>query len=315
MSTSGEPDIAAWVERAYDERGDAWQSARDVVGHWLGKICDQVLTGADRTRLDTSHSRIKEHARALDKLRQKAIEEDLEISSVSDVERALTDIVGMKVLCKSTRDQKAVFELLTDLEALGQLGVHKERNYVADPKPSGYRACHVILRVPVLNEDPVLVEVQIKTRLQDAWGELTHEDLYKPGAAMKPQPFHESVGRAMASLLAEVDKLADDLAVELESAADIGEADADHDSADSSDSLAVRVRTTGEKYALAVDSDGQQGLIPARAVRDAVGASGMIHVDDYVHVGDRLHVLVQEDERGLYYLPVSIDVGSTDESS
>lgn len=310
MKASVEPEIATWIERAYDERSETWQSARESVSHWLCKICDGMLLGADRSRLDTGQSRVKEQPRALDTLRQKAAEEQLAITSVADVEAQLTDLVGLKVLCKSTRDQRAVFEKLTDPDLLGELSVHKERNYLETPKPSGYRACHVILCVPVLNEDPVLVEIQIKTRLQDAWGELTHEDLYKPGAAMKPQPFHESVARAMASLLSEVDKLADDLAVELESASDIGESEAkqEPDKAGSSAGLEVRVRTTGEKYALAVDGAGQQGLIPARAVRDVVGAKGMIHVDDYVAVGDLLHVLVQEDERGLYYLPTELDV-------
>nr|WP_279672602.1 RelA/SpoT domain-containing protein [Flexivirga meconopsidis] len=310
MPGTQDDELMALVERAYDERHRAWLTARHDMSEWLQQVCDELLAGADRTRLDSAHSRIKEQARALDKLRQKVADEDLTVDTTADVERELTDLVGLKVLCKSTRDQAAVFDALRDTDRLGDLRLYDQRDYVAAPKRSGYRACHVLFEVPVLNDDPVVVEVQIKTRLQDAWGELTHEDLYKPGSAMKPIAFHGSVARAMASLLAEVDLLADDLAEELEATADaqgLEAAAGDVEPAAAQDDFReVRVRTTGERYALAVDSSGQQGLIPAYAVRSVVGVNGLIKVDHYVEVGDKLRVQVEENDRGLYYLPVEL---------
>lgn len=52
---------------------------------------------------------------------------------------------------------------------------YDEPDYVSEPKDSGYRACHALLKVQIDSDGaPVIVEVQIKTLLQHAWGELTH---------------------------------------------------------------------------------------------------------------------------------------------
>jgi hypothetical protein len=49
--------------------------------------------------------------------------------------------------------------------------VHRERDYVAHPKPSGYRALHLI----VLRKSR-LIEVQIRTPLQDFWANQVEAD-------------------------------------------------------------------------------------------------------------------------------------------
>lgn len=176
--------------------------------------------------------------------------------------------------------------------------VGEVKEYASEPKVRGYRAVHLAysVRVPGVQR-PVPVEVQIKTMLQDAWGELTHEDLYKPGDAITPTGFHEAVAQTMANLLAEVDRLADNLAEEL--AATIAPNSDLEDLAQSSDNeLEVTVRSAGPKYALAVGAYGRQGLIPAYAVRDAAGLTGFIAVDDYVEAGERLSALPRCDPEG-----------------
>ncbi|RJT97363.1 hypothetical protein D6T65_13470 [Arthrobacter frigidicola] len=86
------------------------------------------------------------------------------------------------------------------------------RDYFASPKPSGYRAYHVNLVVPVPHmkgNRRVRVEVQARTLLQDGWGELTHEDTYKPGSTVPEWIVGMSL--RMAELLAAVDNIAQDL--------------------------------------------------------------------------------------------------------
>jgi hypothetical protein len=58
------------------------------------------------------------------------------------------------------------------------------------------------------------VELQIRTRLQDSWGELTHEDTYKP--EMEMPPIVEPLARRMADILAVVDDIAQDIRDELD---------------------------------------------------------------------------------------------------
>ncbi|KNX38950.1 GTP pyrophosphokinase [Luteipulveratus halotolerans] len=323
MSTHRETQrLEALVDDAYRERRDDWEAARDTVRRWLRVQIRDLLHESDESRLDVSHHRIKAADRALDKLRRRIAEGRVEaIRSVEDVEQRVRDIVGIKVLCKSPRDQALMCKALLDEALLGDLRLVDHKDLVDPPKESGYRAHHVILQVPVDGAEPVLVEVQVKTRLQDAWGELTHEDLYKPGAAMKPGPFHGSVARAMAAMLAAVDSMADDLALELEGslAADASAQTApDADDApdlDDADAIEVRVRTTGPRFALAVDESGRQGLIPAYAVRKLLGVKGRIDVDEHLHVNDVIRARTKENDKGFYFLPTTLARGTESETA
>lgn len=298
--------LKSLVESAYEQRRECWSVAAGRVRFWINQHAEALLEGQDLSRICVTDPRIKERTRAYDKLARKVAEEDLTISDIADFE----DAIGLKVLCKSPRDQEMIFRALTDRANLGAFTRMEEKDYVANPKDSGYRACHVIVEVPMDDGgSPVIVEVQVKTRLQDAWGELTHEDMYKPGAAMKPSSLHQTFARTMANLLAEVDDMADQLALELSAMMnpEPGDTSAEEDpSSVVEEILDVKVRTTGPKYALAVDSEGRQGLIPAYVVRRLSGEKGMIDVSDYIGEGDQLRVEVDDSEKGLYYKPVAL---------
>ena len=56
------------------------------------------------------------------------------------------------------------------------------KDYIAKPKPNGYRSYHMIVEVPVFfsNEKrPMKVEVQIRTIAMDFWANLEHRMRYK----------------------------------------------------------------------------------------------------------------------------------------
>ncbi|WP_181274778.1 GTP pyrophosphokinase [Brevibacterium oceani] len=307
---SQESELRTVVERAYVERLDAWQTAAVRIKHWLKEQQKGLLKDKDISRLDVDGHRIKDAARTLAKLTEKFDEDPLlEVRDTDDVEDQIRDIVGVKVLCKSPRDQKMMFAALRDPEQLGSFDLIESRDYTNPPKASGYRACHVILRIPSDQGQPVFAEIQVKTRLQDAWSELTHEDMYKPGAAMKPSKLHGEFARAMANMLATVDDMADTLAVELTVLTD-PEHELDPVALrEQQSAIDVRVRATGPKYALAVDGSGRQGLIPAFAVRKLSEVKGTIKVNDFIAVDDRLRVSVEEDSKGLYYIPLELPRG------
>jgi putative GTP pyrophosphokinase len=59
-------------------------------------------------------------------------------------------------------------------------------DYIRDPKPTGYRAIHILADVSydrvkthkkrrTVVEDRMICEIQIRTKLQNAWSEFTHE--------------------------------------------------------------------------------------------------------------------------------------------
>ena len=56
------------------------------------------------------------------------------------------------------------------------------KDYIANPKPSGYRSLHLIVRTPVYTENgkkDMFVEVQMRTIAMDFWASLEHKLRYK----------------------------------------------------------------------------------------------------------------------------------------
>lgn len=58
----------------------------------------------------------------------------------------------------------------------------RERDYIAEPKPNGYKSYHIILGVPVYhtdNKEYYPVEVQIRSLTMDLWASMEHRIIYK----------------------------------------------------------------------------------------------------------------------------------------
>ena len=60
----------------------------------------------------------------------------------------------------------------------------REKDYIRQPKPNGYRSLHLIVGVPIFLHDQkktVKVEVQFRTISMDWWASLEHKIRYKKG--------------------------------------------------------------------------------------------------------------------------------------
>ncbi len=313
MRKGTDDGISELVDNLYRTNRAKWEVGLTTAQSFLKSVAADVLQDKDLDRLSVKNTRIKDPDRTVEKIRRKASKGKIALpTSSDDVLAAVSDLIGIKVLCKSPRDLELFAQKLDAVCTAGNCAVSFAQapdDYASSPKPSGYRAYHAVLAVEVptaAGNHPVKIEVQVKTRLQDAWGELTHEDLYKPGEALKPTDFHQRIAKVMADMLAQVDSLADALAGELDqqvASATDQTAVTDPSIAERSITTAV-VRTTGPRYALAVGPDGQRGLIPARTVRDLLGVHGLICVADHVHEGDNLRVAVQDSPDALYFHPL-----------
>ncbi|MDE9366720.1 GTP pyrophosphokinase family protein [Luteipulveratus sp. YIM 133132] len=119
-------------------------------------------------------SRLKTPEGVLAKAQRRGVSPDLE-----SVRAEITDIAGVRVTCAFVSDVYRVFDLFTGQQDV-QLMLTKD--YIASPKPNGYRSLHAIVQVPVfLSDETVLVpvEVQFRTIAMDFWASLEHKIYYK----------------------------------------------------------------------------------------------------------------------------------------
>ena len=119
-------------------------------------------------------SRLKSPQSMMKKLARKGLPQTLEAAEAN-----LNDIAGVRIICNYLEDIYRIADLLQrqrDVEF-----VHR-RDYIENPKESGYRSLHLVIRIPVFlssHTELVPVEVQIRTIAMDFWASLEHQLRYK----------------------------------------------------------------------------------------------------------------------------------------
>lgn len=115
--------------------------------------------------------------------KKKSIEEKLTRNhlepSMANAKDYLQDIAGVRVICYFVND---IYNLVNTLKKQTDLVMIRERDYIASPKPNGYRSYHLILGVPVYCMDGMEyfpVEIQFRTMSMDIWASMEHRILYK----------------------------------------------------------------------------------------------------------------------------------------
>ena len=119
-------------------------------------------------------SRLKTPDSIVEKVARRGIDADFE-----SIRSVITDIAGVRVTCSFVTDVYQLFDLLTRQD---DITVRIVKDYIANPKPNGYRSLHAIIEVPVfLSTGPkqVPVEVQFRTIAMDFWASLEHKIHYK----------------------------------------------------------------------------------------------------------------------------------------
>lgn len=89
------------------------------------------------------------------------------------------DIAGVRIVCSFVTDVYSIFEMFTEQS---DITVVEVEDYIADPKPNGYKSLHSIVRIPVFlstGPQPVDVEMQFRTVAMGFWASLEHKIYYK----------------------------------------------------------------------------------------------------------------------------------------
>ena len=95
------------------------------------------------------------------------------------------DLAGIRVVCSFQDD---VYRVKKAVEKLQDIQIEKVKDYIAHPKPTGYRSIHIIARVKSdgasreeWNSDlsPLRLEIQICSAAMNYWAMLEHQLSYK----------------------------------------------------------------------------------------------------------------------------------------
>ncbi|GAA3530360.1 GTP pyrophosphokinase [Aeromicrobium flavum] len=95
------------------------------------------------------------------------------------IRETIRDIAGIRVSCVFVEDTYRFAKMLTQQQDLTVLDT---KDYIAHPKPNGYRSLHLIVELPVFLSDRTVhvpVEVQIRTIAMDFWASVEHRIYYK----------------------------------------------------------------------------------------------------------------------------------------
>ena len=83
------------------------------------------------------------------------------------------DAVGVRIVCAFAED---VYQIVNWLKQQSSIRIVHEKDYIAYPKPNGYRSYHIQLRMA---ESGLPAEIQIRTIAIDFWATLEHQLKYK----------------------------------------------------------------------------------------------------------------------------------------
>lgn len=121
---------------------------------------------------------VKERMKTPDSILHKARRRGIALSMES-IREHIRDIAGIRISCSFVNDIYRVASMLVQQD---DLDVVEYKDYIEQPKPSGYRSLHLIVSVPVHLSDRVdsaYVEIQLRTVAMDFWASLEHKIYYK----------------------------------------------------------------------------------------------------------------------------------------
>ena len=139
------------------------------------KVLDESLSvDLERNPIESIKTRVKSVDSLLRKMRRKNIPLTLDA-----IEENIKDVAGVRVICSFPDD---IYELADAFLAQDDITLIEKKDYIKEPKPSGYRSLQLIVEVPIFLKDEkknMKVEVQFRTIAMDFWASLEHKLHYK----------------------------------------------------------------------------------------------------------------------------------------
>ena len=122
--------------------------------------------------IESVSGRVKRISSILDKAHRKGID-------IEDIEEKIEDIAGVRIICQFVEDIDTVVDII---HKRSDMIVKREKDYITQSKPSGYRSYHIIVYYTVQTiKGPknIEAEIQIRTLAMNFWSTIEHSLQYK----------------------------------------------------------------------------------------------------------------------------------------
>lgn len=164
------------TNKKYHELITPYQDAMSILIERIQLLDHSLYEESDMEQKAIHHieSRIKSQESIEEKLKKL----NLAVNKENAME-TLKDIAGIRVVCFFESD---IYKLVDVLKRQNIFIWIKEKNYIKNPKPNGYRSFHVILAVPLYYMDVTEyfpVEIQFRSMAMDLWASMEHRICYK----------------------------------------------------------------------------------------------------------------------------------------
>lgn len=167
--------------RRFNDGVDSWKTviliytaALKEIGTKLEILNEEFQHVHSYNPIEHIKSRIKAPDSIVKKLKRRGYE-----STVENMVKYVNDIAGVRVICSFTSD---IYRIADMLASQSDINVISIKDYIKNPKESGYKSYHMIVTLPIfLSDGPVQtkVEIQIRTVAMDFWASLEHKINYK----------------------------------------------------------------------------------------------------------------------------------------
>ena len=153
-----------------------------IVYEWGQKVLTAKLEiiNEDFTHFHSNNpiEHLKGRLKSPESIAEKLRKLNLDITAANAKEH-IRDIAGVRIICAFAKD---IYSLVDILKSLPDVKIFNEKDYISNPKPSGYRSYHMIAEIPICysgKTEEIPVEIQIRTAAMDFWAALEHKVRYK----------------------------------------------------------------------------------------------------------------------------------------
>lgn len=166
----------------------------------------------DRNPIEHIKTRLKSAESIIKKINRKGLD-----FSIETVEKHIKDIAGVRVICSFPED---IYKLAECLLNQDDVKLIEKKDYIVNPKKSGYRSLHLIVEVPIFLQNgkkSINVEVQLRTIAMDFWASLEHKLRYKKNIDTEETEIIERELLICSEISADLDKRMEEIRNRIES--------------------------------------------------------------------------------------------------